>query len=450
MAETRYTLQLVHTLAPPKSRLNERVWHSAPHPRLPLVATAASDQSVRIYSLLDGKLVSQVSGGHKRSVRASAWKPNLKGESVLATASFDATIGVWRRWEDEDGLALRKKPPYYAVPEDSDELEIAIQLDSDDEEDEWRFAVVLEGHDSEVKSVAWSAGGNLLASCARDKSVWIWEETADDEYETVAVLQEHEGDVKCVAWHPEEELVASASYDDEIRLWKDEGDDWTCIWVGRAHSATVWAIAWESLVTKVYDRGTLHEFSASRDGNTLDAAAKAQNAWLARRQNAGPRFLSCSDDRTIRVWRRNPRPRAESYQNRLSIIRSGNFGEDWVEEAVLPATHSRGIYAVAWSARSGRVVSAGGDGRIVVYQETLVSDPDLDQGADDSQHVTQWTVVACREAGHDVFEINHVIWATVPEEDNGDARRISKDGKEREIIITTGDDGNVKVWRMDI
>ena len=386
---------------------------------------------------------------------------------MLATGSFDASVGIWRRYDTDD---LNPKPMIAPVDFDARDENI-----DEYDEDEWRFAIVLDGHESEVKSVAWSTAGNLLATCSRDKSVWIWEEVGDDDYETIAVLQEHEGDVKCVAWHPDEELLASASYDDDIRLWREDVDDWGCVGVLRGHDSTVWSVQWETLNPNIYGEAEKQE---------------AKEKWMKRREASGPRLLSCSDDLSIRVWRRNPKEKIP--QSRLSIIRSGSSEEDWIEEARLPVVHSRPIYSVAWS-KSGRIVSTGGDGSIVVYEERWrhsgnnaettipgAQDDSIDEvenngepkandaepmedrtgtdvvaedakghaapisESDPGPHATDWVIVAQMEGAHGVFEVNHVAWAP---------RKVKAGGsipEQEDLIITTGDDGVVKVWRFDI
>ncbi|KAI9714397.1 MAG: Cytosolic iron-sulfur protein assembly protein [Bogoriella megaspora] len=443
---TPHSLIPLATLTPPSST---RTWFSTPHPTLPLVATASSDKTVRVYSLNSFRLHSTVTGGHKRSIRACAWKPgaekasNGSGESVLATGSFDASAGIWRRrirglGDDVEEQRLR----------DADEDED----DEGDEDDDWRFSVVLDGHDSEIKSLAWSPGGNLLATCSRDKSVWIWEELPDEEdnFETVAVLQEHEGDVKCVAWHPEEELLASASYDDTIRLYKEDADDWTCVSVLDAHEATVWCVDFEA--PDVLGLG--------KQGEDLD---DSQKRWLERRRDAGPRIVSCSDDLTIRIWRRAPRERQEHHAGKSSvpsILKSRSIEETWVEEARLPQHHNRAVYTVNWSKVTGRIVSTGSDGKIIVFQErwkvnegTSVnghsaaaanghsSAMDVDvQSSSEELSFTEWVVAAELEEAHDVYEINHVCWS----------RRWDKGKRsdDEEILISTGDDGEVKAWSI--
>lgn len=266
-----------------------RIWHRAEsRPEGPPTAQTNSSENSSAGTTSGWRCVACLSGNSfLRTVRSVSW--GVDGRS-LAAACFDSTATV-----------LELIPP--KEPDGDPRLEAAVSL---------------EGHESEVKCVAYSSSGGLLASCSRDRSVWIWEVGLDFDYECIAVLQGHTADVKHVCWHPKAELLASASYDNDIRIWAEDEDDWFCLETLSAHGSTVWDLA----------------FDAS--GRYLASAG------------CGGEFI---------VWRRED----------PSTMMVGDFPRYKVV-CHMTDVHQGPIFSVDWSSKTGRIVTGGGDDAIRVMR----------------------------------------------------------------------------------
>jgi WD40 repeat protein len=191
-------------------------WSVAFNSTRPLIASCSTDRTVRLYHYVlpqsdptatsstsgDGhdearddqgvfpsadspkpriELLSVIPTQHKKSIRSVAWAPSGK---TLATGSFDSTVGVWEEVDPEDAEAegeegtegvVRSKSGLKASEEEDDDEEQGGPEEIKKNGKEWECVTTLEGHESECKSVGFSSDGSLLASCSRDRSVWVWE-----------------------------------------------------------------------------------------------------------------------------------------------------------------------------------------------------------------------------------------------------------------------------------
>jgi len=261
-----------------------RAWCVAWSPSGELLASCGEDRVVCVYAPQeDGKLVCLAKSPEhcfQRTVRSVAW--SCDGRS-LAAACFDATASI---------LTLKGQS---LVPVET-----------------------LELHESEVKGVAYSASGTLLATCSRDKNAYVWESGLDNDFECIAILQGHTQDVKSVRWHPTKELLATTSYDDSVRLWREDYEDWYCCGKLTGHSSTVWSASFDC---------------------------------------SGDRLATVSADKSLIVWRQG-------------TASSSSMGADptwrvvWREET---PSHTRPIYTVDW--RQHLIATGCGDNAIRIFRE---------------------------------------------------------------------------------
>ena len=305
---------------------------------------------------------------------------------LLASASFDGSISIWEYHSQNSHVSCSSH-------DHSHEHDHDCNSHSQNNNNGWHCMAQLEGHESEVKCVVWNSTASLLASCGRDKTVWIWEHLSESssDWECLAVLPGHEADVKCLQfaashdqWGDGDEILLSGSYDDTVKIWAEDAGEWYCAAsLAHVHSSTIWSLAVAPSSTRFVSGSADHSL----------AIYKCYTYAEYRRQ--------FPDEANMDVTSRNG---------------------VWKCVGKLPNAHSEPVYSVSYApARCGhgRIASGGGDGRIQVYRETLQSTSDQPRFVLDASVVT------------DHGDVNHVCWHPW-------------DGS---VLASVGDDGAVRIWK---
>jgi hypothetical protein len=140
-----------------------------------LLASASSDQTVRLWDARSGQL-QRVLRGHATGVYAVCFSAD--GER-LATGSTDQTVRIWDIRTGQQLLSLR-------------------------------------GHTHSVWGVSFSPDGRRLASCSGDGTVRIWDARPPRSFRE---FSGHTEALTCLCFSPDGCRLATASMDNTLRLW---------------------------------------------------------------------------------------------------------------------------------------------------------------------------------------------------------------------------------------
>jgi WD40 repeat protein len=238
-------------------------------------------------------------------------------------------------------------------------------------------------HDREVRSVTFSPDGKYVVSGSRDNTARVWEISSGKEMARMI----HNFGVTAVAFSPDSKHVVSSSQDKTARVWEAiTGKE-----VSRMlHEATVDIVTFspdgkyvasgsQDKTARVWNPATGEEFARMPHDSIVNSVAFSPNG----------KYIVTGDNRTARVWRTGA-SRAEDLNNfgnrlvsfglslmkslrnvfriisgmRVQRVKAASFQE------VARISHTDRVQSVAFSPNSKLVISASGDGTILVWEAT--------------------------------------------------------------------------------
>ena len=209
-------------------------------------------------------------------------------------------------------------------------------------------------HGGDVRSVAYSPWGVVLASGGTDNTMRLWRTTNG---EALATYSQHSGNIDCIAFSPNDTWIATGSNDGTLRLWKwnKEEDTWV--------EAQELEIEGNPLNNNVLSVAFSHDNTMLACGTSNNDVLlwdynPADDAWVYRTA------IKHDDNVNSVAFRPGSNILASASDDDMVLLSDARAGE----VLTMLIGHTADVNSVAFSRDGTRIVTGSDDGTVIVWE----------------------------------------------------------------------------------